>query len=211
MNSALFLTYVGTVAVLALTPGPSMMLGSAHGMRYGPRGTLPTIAGDLSANSLQMVTAGLGLGAVIVRSETLFLTIKWAGVAYLAWMGINHLRNANTDLEASSDEVDKTPRLRFLQGFVTSASNPKAVVFFAALFPQFIDPGSNLAWQLVILGVVYLAIDGSALILYAATAGRLSAWLAKKGRVRTQRRITGSVLLGAAAILSLKGSPATSS
>ena len=210
MSSMLFVGYVVTVAVLALTPGPSTMLGSAHGMRYGTRGTLPTIAGDLSANALQMLGAGLGLGAIIVQSETLFLAIKWAGVAYLAWMGIGHLRRASADLASAADGGEKTPRRRFLQGFVTSASNPKAVVFFAALFPQFIDPGSSLATQLVILGVAYLLVDGSSLLLYAASAGRLSAWLARKGRVRTQRRITGSVLLGAAVMLSVKGSPSTS-
>ena len=210
MSSALFVGYVATVAVLALTPGPSTMLGSAHGMRYGTRGTLPTIAGDLSANALQMLAAGLGLGAIIVQSETLFLAIKWAGVAYLAWMGFSHLRRASTSLASAADEADKTPRLRFLHGFVTSASNPKAVVFFAALFPQFIDPGSSLATQLLILGVAYLLIDGSSVLVYAASAGRLSAWLARKGRVRTQRRITGSVLLGAAVVLSFKGSPSTS-
>ena len=210
MSSALFVGYVATVAVLALTPGPSTMLGSAHGMRYGTRGTLPTIAGDLSANALQMLAAGLGLGAVIVQSEALFLAIKWAGVAYLAWMGISHLRRANASLASAADRGEKTPRRRFRQGFVTSASNPKAVVFFAALFPQFIDPGSSLATQLAILGVTYLVIDGSSVLVYAASAGWLSAWLARKGRVHTQRRIAGSVLLGAAVMLSFKGSPSTS-
>ncbi len=208
MSSTLLAAYVGTVVVLALTPGPSTMLGSAHGMRYGARGTLPTIAGDLSANTMQMLAAGLGLGSVIAGSATTFTVIKWCGAAYLAWMGIGYLRRASGSLEGPDDGTFRTPFARYGQGFVTSAANPKAVVFFAALFPQFIDPTSSVALQLVTLGIVFLVIDGTSVLLYSATAGRLSAWLTARGRVQVQRRITGSALLGAAALLSFKGVPA---
>ena len=213
MPSALLIAYVGTVVVLALTPGPSTMLGSAHGMRYGARGTLPTIAGDLTANTLQMGAAAVGLGAVITNSATAFTAIKWAGVGYLAWMGINHLRHAKDKLDQPDTNGVRRPWSRYAQGFVTSASNPKAIVFFAALFPQFIDPSASVmpVWaQFVILGVVFLIIDGLSVFLYGATAGQLSTWLSKKGRVATQRRITGIALIGAAGLLSLKGAPSTS-
>ena len=214
MQSALLLAYIATVVVLTLTPGPSVMLGSAHGMRYGARGTVPTIAGDLSANTLQMLAAAFGLGAIITNSASAFTVIKWGGVAYLAWMGINHLRHAKDGIESQNGDVVRTPWSRFTQGFVTSASNPKAIVFFAALFPQFVDPstsGAPIALQFLVLGIVFIVIDGSSVFLYAATAGRLSSWLSKKGRVTTQRRITGAVLIGAAGLLSLKGAPSTSS
>ncbi len=213
MPSALIVGYIGTVVILALTPGPSTMLGSAHGMRYGARGTLPTIAGDLTANSLQMSAAAIGLGAVITNSASTFTVIKWAGVGYLAWMGINYLRHAKDGLEQRDSNGVRSPWARYAQGFVTSASNPKAIVFFAALFPQFVDPTAGVvpvAVQFLILGVVFLIIDGLSVLFYAATGGRLSAWLSKKGRVTAQRRLTGLVLIGAAGLLSLKGSPATS-
>ena len=208
MPSALLIAYVGTVVVLALTPGPSTMLGSAHGMRYGARGTLPTIAGDLTANTLQMGAAAVGLGAVITNSATAFTAIKWAGVGYLAWMGINHLRHAKDKLDQPDTNGVRRPWSRYAQGFVTSASNPKAIVFFAALFLQFIDPSASV--MPVFLGVVFLIIDGLSVFLYGATAGQLSTWLSKKGRVATQRRITGIALIGAAGLLSLKGAPSTS-
>ncbi len=213
MPAALLSAYIGTVVVLALTPGPSTMLGSAHGMRYGARGTLPTIAGDLSANTLQMLAAAIGLGAVITNSATAFTAIKWAGVGYLAWMGINHLRHAKDKLEQQHNNGIRSPWSRYAQGFVTSASNPKAIVFFAALFPQFIDPTAAVmpvAMQFVVLGVVFLIIDGLSVFLYGATAGQLAGWLSRKGRVAAQRRITGVALLGAAGLLSLKGAPSTS-
>ena len=213
MTLAVLVAYVGTVAVLALTPGPSVMLGSAHGMRYGTKGTLPTIAGDLSANSLQMVAAAVGLGAIITNSASAFTVVKWAGVGYLAWIGISHLRHAGDTIELHTGDAVRKPWSRYAQGFVTSASNPKAIVFFAALFPQFIDPSADVipvAGQFLILGALFLIIDGLSVLLYATTAGRLSEWLSRKGRVATQRRFTGFALLGAAGLLSLKGAPTRS-
>lgn len=213
MAQALLVAYAGTVVLLALTPGPSVMLGSAHGMRYGARGTVPTIAGDLSANTLQMIAAAIGLGAIITNSASAFTVIKWAGVGYLAWMGINHLRHAKQNLDQPDPDNGLNAWSRYAQGFVTSASNPKAVVFFAALFPQFVDPATSTGpvWmQFLILGLIFLAIDGVSVFLYAATAGRLSSWLSRRGRISTQRRFTGLALLGAAGLLAAKGSPAPS-
>ena len=178
-------------------------------MRYGARGTVPTILGDLSANSLQMLAASLGLGAVVASSRGLFLGLKWAGVAYLVWLALDHLRKARRGSTAISAASPTKNHRRFLQGFITSASNPKAVVFFAALFPQFIDPTGSLVGQLLILGATFLVIDGASVMLYAATGGRLSRWLAAKGRVGLQRRITGWFLLVAAGLLSLRGAPAS--
>lgn len=189
------------------------MLGSAHGMRYGARGTLPTIAGDLSANTLQMIAAAIGLGAIITNSASAFTVVKWAGVAYLAWMGVNHLRHATRDVDQPDTGAGLNAWSRYAQGFVTSASNPKAVVFFAALFPQFADPAAATSpvWaQFVILGAVFLVIDGLSVLLYAATAGQLSGWLSRRGRITTQRRFTGLALLGAAGLLAAKGAPAPS-
>jgi homoserine/homoserine lactone efflux protein len=189
------------------------MLGSAHGMRYGARGTVPTIAGDLSANTLQMIAAAIGLGAIITRSANTFTVIKWGGVAYLAWMGLNHLLHAKNGVARDNGGSDRSPWSRYSQGFITSASNPKAIVFFGALFPQFVDPASvmPIAAQFVALGLVFLVIDGSTVFLFAATAGRLSSWLSQKGRLTTQERIAGWALIGAAGLLALKGAPASSS
>ena len=212
MDTGLLLAYIGTVLVLAVTPGPSVMLGTAHGMRYGARGTLPTIGGDLSANTLQMLAAAAGLGAIITRSATAFTVVKWLGVAYLAWLGIGYLRNPAMTADQSGEERVRGPGARYAQGFVTSASNPKAIVFFAALFPQFVDPTAAvlpIGVQFVILGAIFLVIDGVSVFTYAAASGRLSVWLSSKGKVTTQRRVTGVVLLGAAGLLSLKGAPST--
>jgi threonine/homoserine/homoserine lactone efflux protein len=160
-----------------------------------------------------MLAAAVGLAAIITRSATAFTFIKWAGVAYLGWMGLSHLLQRNAGV-ADSDSATTHSRLsRCAQGFATSASNPKAIIFFAALFPQFIDASAGaapVAVQFLVLGAVFIVIDGSSVFLYAALAGRLSTWLSKKGRIATQRRITGVALLGAAGLLSLKGAPSPS-
>ena len=126
-------------------------------------------------------------------------------------MGFTHFRNARDPRRPDTVDPARTPWMRYSQGFLTSASNPKAIVFFAALFPQFVDtntPAAPLWLQFTLLGAMFLVIDGTSVFLYAATAGRLSAWLSKRGRLETQRRVSGSVLLGAAALLAMKGAPA---
>ena len=138
--------YVATVLVLMSTPGPSQLLmlsnSGAHGFGRG----LFTAAGDLSANALQMLAAGLGLAAIVAASATALSVIKWAGVAYLIWLGIRMIRRAKPDdpkLAAAQPRV--SAKTLWMQGFLTSAANPKAVVFFAALFPQFIS-GDSAFW-----------------------------------------------------------------
>jgi threonine/homoserine/homoserine lactone efflux protein len=128
-------------------------------------------------------------------------------------MGMNHLRHAKDAIETRNGDAVRNPWSRYGQGFVTSASNPKAIVFFAALFPQFVDPSATVlpvAVQFLILGVVFLVVDGLSVLLYAATAGRFSSWLSARGRVTAQRRFTGIALIGAAGLLSLRGAPSTS-
>ncbi len=96
MTIETWLTYVAAVLLLMSTPGPSQLLMMSNSMANGFRRSLATAAGDLTANSLQMLAAGVGLGAIVLASERAFLAIKWLGVAYLVWMGISKIRNAGS-------------------------------------------------------------------------------------------------------------------
>ncbi|MEO0999158.1 MAG: LysE family translocator, partial [Pseudomonadota bacterium] len=130
--------YVLTVLALMSTPGPSQLLMLTNSGVHGFKRSLSTAAGDLSANAFQMLAAGLGLAAIIAASATALVAIKWAGVAYLIWLGIRMIRRAKPDDKSEFTERKKASlQTLWLQGFLTSAANPKAVVFFAALFPQF--------------------------------------------------------------------------
>lgn len=202
MAFEIWLLYATTVLAFMVTPGPSHLLMLSNAMGHGFQRSLATAAGDLTANALQMLAAGLGLAAILVASQGALTAVKWAGAAYLLWMGIKLWRRPKS---AQAGTAAATARLRVLwfQGFVTSAANPKAVVFFAALFPQFISADQPFWPQLLILSLTYLVIDCSFLAGYGASAS----WLARrlKGRATALLdRIGGTFLIGAALMLGLK-------
>lgn len=196
--------YVLTVLALMSTPGPSQLLMLTNSGVHGFRRSLATAAGDLTANALKMLAAGLGLAALIAASATALTGIKWAGVAYLVWLGLRMILRAEGDA-ADLKGADRQARLRtlWLQGFLTSAANPKAVVFFAALFPQFISADIAFWLQFLILSVTYLVLDG----LFLSGYGLGAAWVVArfKGRARLWvERIGGGFMIVAAVLLGWK-------
>ncbi len=204
MTPEVYLLYLGTVAVFfARPPGPSQLLFMAGAMQYGLRPALPIIAGDLSANTLQIIIAGFGLTTAIALSAGVFAAVKWAGVAYLVWIGVRTLVAAR---RARHPRTPPPPGMLFRNGFVTSAANPYAVVFFAALFPQFIDPALPVTPQVAILGATYLLVDGLLLVLLGALAARLVAALGGHA-ARWLGSVSGIGLILAAGLLALRGVP----
>ncbi len=200
MSLETYLLYLGILAAFFATPpDTSQLLIISNSLRHGLRRSLAVMAGDLSANAVQMALAGFGLTAVIAASADALWVIKWAGVAYLAWIGLRLMlsRGSGTAPDAA------TGGRLFRQGFLTSSANPYAVVFFGALFPQFIDAGQPVLPQIVILGVTYLVVDGVILVLWGwaavRTLGRIKAvtgvWI---------NRVSGALMIGAAVLLGLK-------
>lgn len=205
VNITTWTLYVGTVLILMSTPGPSHLLMLSVSMSNGFRRSLATASGDLTANAIQIVLAGFGLAAVITASQYGLAIVKWAGVTYLVWIG---LRQIMTSLGPRSD-TSVVPaaawRRLWVRGFITSAANPKAVIFFAALFPQFLNEQQALGPQIAVLGVTYLFIDACFLAAY----GKGASWLAE--RLRGHRkvwadRIAGMSIIGAAVLLGLRSS-----
>ena len=200
MTLETYLIYLGVLAAFFATPpDTSQLLIISNSLRHGLRRSLATVAGDLSANAVQMSLAAFGLTAVIAASADALWAVKWLGVAYLVWIG---LRLMFSSPEPTEMEAAPNGRL-FRQGFVTSSANPYAVVFFGALFPQFINPAAPVLPQLLILGVTYLVVDGLILLIWG--------WVAVKsvGRVKNLtglwiNRISGALMIGAAMLLGLK-------
>lgn len=199
-----WLTYVAAVLLLMSTPGPSQLLMLSNSMANGFQRSLATAAGDLTANVLQMLAASLGLGALILLSEHAFTIIKWLGVAYLLWMGIGKIRNAG---RGTLRQQQRAPvSTLWLQGFITSAANPRAVLFFAALFPQFISSEGAFWTQFAILGLTYIVLDG----LFLSAYGVGATWMAKRatGTAKTWLdRLSGGFLVAAAVLLGLRSMP----
>ena len=202
MTIETYLTYLGVVFLFfAHPPGPSQLLFIGGSMQHGLKRALPIMAGDLSANAIQIIIAGFGLVGLIALSASAFTAIKWAGVAYLIWIGIRMIRDATR-----TRTIKEAPRrgVLFRRGFMTSAANPYAVVFFAALFPQFIDPSLPVAPQVAILGLTYLVIDGAILIAMGATATRLVAALGSTFQ-KWLGILSGLGLIAAALAIGLRG------
>ncbi len=200
MSIETYLIYLGVLAAFFLTPpDTSQLLIISNSLRHGLRRTLATVAGDLSANAVQMTLAAFGLTAVIAANADALWVVKWAGVAYLVWIGLRLMLTRGT---SESPGAVANGRL-FRQGFVTSSANPYAVVFFGALFPQFIDAGAPILPQLLVLGVTYLVVDGLVLLLWGWAATRTL------GRVKALtgvwiNRVSGALMVGAAVLLGLK-------
>lgn len=204
MTFEIYLLYLGAVLVFfAHPPGPSQILFIGGSLQHGVRGALPIAAGDLSANAIQICIAGFGLAGLIAVSATAFTIIKWLGVAYLVWMGLKMIFDA-TRVRAA--RPTPTRGQLFRRGFLTSAANPYAVIFFASLFPQFIDPSQPVAAQVAILGLTYLVIDGTILLLMGASATRLLAALGSRAE-RWLSIVSGGALIAVAVALGLRSTP----
>ncbi|HHF3232864.1 TPA: LysE family translocator [Vibrio diabolicus] len=174
----------------------------SNSISNGFRRSVYTAIGDLTANLLQMVVAALGLATLIASSEHFFTVVKWGGVAYLLYLGFKLI------FVKSSNSVDQQTKQRsksslYWQGFVTSAANPKAVIFFAALFPQFISQDSSLLVQFVILSSTYLVMDGVFLCCYGKFAESIVGRLRDNMKLHLDR-VSGIFLIIAAALLGHK-------
>jgi threonine/homoserine/homoserine lactone efflux protein len=201
MTLSIWLIYVAAVLVLTMTPGPSVLMCVSTSVNLGPRKALVAALGSTSAIVGIMVLSALGLGATLMASESLFNALKWAGAAYLAYLGITSLFSTKSEI-AVSGSVSATSGLKiFGQGFLVGASNPKALLFFGALFPQFISASQPQLPRFFILGVTFIAFELLWLAFYAFAAVKAKRWLQVPRRALLFNRVTGAVFLLAAGFL----------
>lgn len=214
------IVYTLTVLVATITPGPSMLLALTHGVRYGVRRALASALGNTAASVLQALVAVAGLGVVLAASEDLFRVVRYAGAAYLVYVGVCMLRapavplhaaatagDADATGNASAAGTSETPdgpgaRKLFAQAFFVAAGNPKAIVFFTALFPQFLAPGDTLTRSaLLVADLAVIAFLG--MMLYAMAGARIAALLATTRAARWYNRTVGVAFIGSGAGLAL--------
>lgn len=191
MTLSTYLLYVAAVALLILTPGPTMLMCMTNALNHGPRRAMTSVAGAVTAVLGVMLLSAMGLGALLAASEAAFTAVKVAGAAYLIWLGVKTFRsNAALHLDAGA-----APGRRsfYLQGLLVGASNPKAVLFFAAFFPQFLNPAAPMAPQLAILALTFMAFEFTVLTLCALGVSRLVPLLRTSGPVKWINRICGGL------------------
>lgn len=198
MQLEVWLTYVAACLILTATPGPSIFLGMIHSLNYGVRNTLYTALGDISANFIQMMLVAIGLGAIVAASETAFLTIKWFGVVTLCYLGLKMILSKETRglSEATVPVSAASAKKLYIQGFMVAAGNPKAIVFFTAFFPQFIDPDRSLVTQMAIMCPTMALLDFFWVMFYSLSAKRMATTFRQKAGVINKGG--GAVLVGAA-------------
>ncbi|MGZ5937946.1 MAG: LysE family translocator, partial [Rhizomicrobium sp.] len=158
---------------LCLTPGPAVMLVLSQALMRGSLKTIWSIGGILSANTVYFIVSATGVGAILMASYDLFFTIKWIGAAYLVWLGVSAILGKSKALSIRRGIATPVPGSRlFLNGFILQMSNPKALVFFTALVPQFINPHAALVPQVAILAATSVLIEFFVQLFYALLAGR---------------------------------------
>lgn len=201
MNFSYWLVYVVAVLVLTVTPGPSVMMCVSTSVNHGPRKALVAALGSTTAIVGIMTLSALGLGAVLAASELGFTLLKWLGAAYLAYLGVASLLSPSSDIAVPGAVEASTSARLHLQGFLVGASNPKALLFFGALFPQFVIPGEPQMPQFFVLGITFVFFELLWLTMYALSASRAQRWLQQPRRARTFNRATGVVYLMAAGLV----------
>lgn len=198
-----WLLYIVTVSVVIMTPGPGMLLVMNHALRYGTRPALATIAGNACGVLCLMLVTAAGLGALLAASATAFVVLKLAGAAYLVYLGIRVWRAPATPFQVEAGVTVRPLTTLFRDGLLMALSNPKILLFFAALFPQFIDPHASQALQLGILASTHLSIELICSSLYLLGSRKLAPLLAEARRVRLFNRTTGGMFVGFGCLLGL--------
>jgi homoserine/homoserine lactone efflux protein len=206
MNFNTWLLFLVMETALSLSPGPAVFYVVSQGVRGGLRRTLPAAAGILSANAIYFALSATSLGAVIAASARFFVIAKWVGAAYLIYLGIKALRSAahteSVNLSPAVDASEGDLRRVYLGAATLQFANPKALLFFLALLPQFVDTGRNLAPQMLILAATSMIPELFILTGYGwlahravhasvrfAVTGNMNRWLAC---------VEGAALLGCA-------------
>jgi len=169
------------------------------GLRHGYGAALRAILGLQAALIVQLAVVAAGLGALLATSAWAFDFVKFSGAAYLIWLGIQKWRAAPHEMDAST--VALAPRGLFVQGLLVNLSNPKAIVFVAALVPQFIDPARPQWPQFLIIGLTMCAVDTLVMSGYALLVARLRRWLHDPSALRAQNRLFGGIFVVAGLLL----------
>jgi len=193
MSLETYLAYVIACAVITLIPGPTVTVIVGNSLAHGTRAGLLNVAGTQLGLGLMMAILVVGLSSIIAAMSWLFDWLRIAGALYLVYLGWKLIRSPEAIADASKAS---TPRGGFfLQGFLVLMANPKALFWFGAFIPQFIDPKGNYVAQIALLGVTAMGVallsDGA----YAVLTGRAGAFLSKR-RIRLVSRVSGGFLIG---------------
>ena len=204
MTWQMWLAFFGAVIVIAVSPGAGAIQSMATGLTHGVKRGYWSIFGLEAGLMLQMTLVAIGLGAAVANSILAFTIIKWLGVAYLAYLAVRQWRSAAIDLNAQVDRAVDGGRVALMvRGFLVNATNPKGLVFFLAVMPQFVVPTAPLLPQYLAIGVTMIAVDMVVMGCYTALSVRLLTWLRTQRQQTMLNRVFSGLFATAAVVLAL--------
>lgn len=177
-----WLLYLVAAVGLSVTPGPNSLLALTHGALHGHRKTLFTVLGGALGFLLLIALSMLGIGALLKASAGALSVLKWVGGVYLVWLGFQLWRSPAIRLQADPTTVNIGGIRMFRQGLLTAISNPKALLFYGAFLPQFIDPQRGLLLQFVVMATIFLLVECAVEYLLALLAHRIRPVLERAGK-----------------------------
>jgi len=202
MTLNVWLAFVVLETVLCFTPGPAVLFVVSTSLARGARAGLGGAWGIVACNTFYFLLSALGVAAVILASNRLFTALKWLGAAYLVWIGVRMLVTRAEPPRAVEEPRESAGVAALMRGFAVQAANPKALAFFVALLPQFIDVHSSVPEQVAILALTSVAIEICVLALYVRIATRAGAYAGLRWAAWLTR-VAGGLLVAAGARLAI--------
>jgi homoserine/homoserine lactone efflux protein len=194
--------FFATVAI-SLSPGPGAIAAMGAGLNHGFARGRHIALGLAMGVCTQLAVVGVGLGALLATSALAFAVVKWLGVAYLVWLGIQQWRAPAAPLVARDEGAGQmSTRALVLRGWTVNAVNPKGTVFLLAVLPQFVDPAQPLLAQYLVIGATFGVVEFCVMSGYAALAARVLGLLRTPAQMRATNRVFGGLFVAAGALLS---------
>ncbi len=193
MELHVYLAFVVATAIMIALPGPSVLLTVAHSISFGWRHALSTVAGATGGIAVQLIIAAIGLTSLLNVVAQAFEWLRWAGAAYLVYLGIRQWRSASEPLKVDTSAVSKTNL--FVQGLVITIPNPKSLIFIAAFLPQFINTAHPLGLQFALIVPTFLVITFTVTSVWAMVAGNVSGFLRGQRAFQSVLRTAGGLMI----------------
>ena len=193
MELHIFFAFIIATSIMIAFPGPSVILTVAHSISFGWKPAIATVAGETMGIAVQLLVAAIGLASLLNVVADVFEWIRWAGAAYLVYLGIKQWRSANSPISLDTAEVSK--KNLFVQGLVVTIVNPKSLIFIAAFLPQFIDVRRDIALQFALIVPTFLLITFTVTSVWAIAAGSARGFLRSQRATKTVSRTTGGLMV----------------
>lgn len=205
-SGATLIAFSVAAFILVIIPGPAVFYILGRGMTQGRRAAVVSALGIETGSLIHVIAAVVGLSAIISASALAYESLRWAGVVYLLYLGIDALRSAPAHRRAASLPAEGSATRIYLQGVLVNVLNPKVTLFFLAFLPQFVEPGSSQTAQILVLGIAFLVIATVSDLTYAVFSGLIGERILRRPALaRFQRYIAAAIYLVMAALGALNG------